>query len=57
MGEFIGHISFRTPLTLTISKMAIAMWAALITVGSYLASVFPARRANRVSTREALSYE
>jgi putative ABC transport system permease protein len=57
MGEFIGHISFRTPLTLTISTMAIAMWAALITVGSYLASVFPARRANRVTTREALSYE
>ncbi len=57
MGEFIGHISFRTPLTLTISKMAIAIWVALITVGSYVASVFPAKRANRVTTREALSYE
>ncbi|MBA4054682.1 MAG: hypothetical protein C0490_08230, partial [Marivirga sp.] len=57
MGEFIGDISFRTPLTLTISKMAIAIWIVLIMLGSYLASVFPAQRANRVTTREALSYE
>jgi putative ABC transport system permease protein len=57
MGEFIGHISFRTPLTLTISPVAIAIWVVLITTGSYLASVFPARRANKVTTREALAYE
>ncbi len=57
MGEFIGRISFRTPLALTISPMAIVIWVALITLGSYLASVFPARRANRVTTREALAYE
>jgi putative ABC transport system permease protein len=57
MGEFIGRISFRTPLTLTISTMAIVTWIMLMMVGSYLASVFPARRANRVTTREALSYE
>lgn len=57
MGEFIGLISFRTPLTLTISLMALGMWVVLITAGSYFASVFPARRANSVTTREALAYE
>jgi putative ABC transport system permease protein len=57
MGTFIGNISFRTPLTLTISPIAIAMWVVLITVGSYFASVFPARRTNKVTTREALAYE
>ena len=57
MGEFIGHISFRTPLTLTISLIAIGIWIVIILVGSYFASIFPARRASRVTTREALAYE
>jgi len=57
MGEFIGHISFRTPLTLTISVLAIAIWIVIILVGSYVATIFPARRANVVTTREALAYE
>jgi len=30
---------------------------AIIVVGSYFASFFPARRANKVTTREALAYE
>jgi putative ABC transport system permease protein len=57
MGEFIGSISFRTPLTLTISTTAIAIWISIITIGSYLATIFPARRAIKVTTREALAYE
>ncbi len=57
MGKFIGNLSFRTPLTLTISPIAITIWVVLITVGSYIASVFPARRTNKVTTREALAYE
>jgi len=57
MGEFIGSISFRTPLTLTISPTAISIWIVIITVGSYLATILPARKANRVTTREALAYE
>jgi putative ABC transport system permease protein len=57
MGEFIGSISFRTPLTLTISLLAITIWIFIILIGSYFASVFPARRANGVTTREALTYE
>jgi putative ABC transport system permease protein len=57
MGRFIGHISFRTILTLTISTTAILIWLAIIVFGSYIATIFPARKANRVSTREALAYE
>lgn len=57
MGKFLGHISFKTPLTLTISISAIGIWILLITVGSYFASVFPARKANKITTREALAYE
>jgi putative ABC transport system permease protein len=57
MGEFIGHISFRTPLTLTISLIAILIWVVIVIVGSYLATILPAKRANFVTTREALSYE
>jgi putative ABC transport system permease protein len=57
MGEFIGSISFRTPLTLTISLSAILIWILIVTVGSYLATILPAKRANIVTTREALAYE
>jgi putative ABC transport system permease protein len=57
MGRFIGHISFRTTLSLTVSSMAIMIWLSIIVFGSYLASIFPARKANKVTTREALTYE
>ncbi len=57
MGEFIGRISFRTPLTLTISLVAIVVWILIVTIGSYLASILPAKKANIITTREALSYE
>jgi putative ABC transport system permease protein len=57
MGRFIGHISFRTTLTLNISGIGILLWLAIIVFGSYLATIFPARKANKVTTREALAYE
>jgi putative ABC transport system permease protein len=57
MGEFIGRISFRTPLTLTISLLAILIWVLIVIIGSSLATILPAKRANTVTTREALSYE
>lgn len=57
MGRFIGHISFRTTLTLTISLSAIAIWVLIVLLGSWLATILPARRANSVTTREALAYE
>lgn len=57
LGRFIGHISFGLPLSLTISLLAFVIWILIVTIGSYVASVVPARKANRVTTREALGYE
>lgn len=57
MGRFIGNMSFRTPLSLIFSELAFVIWVVIILVGSYLATLYPSRRAIRLTTREALSYE
>jgi putative ABC transport system permease protein len=57
MGRFVGHISFRLPLSLTVSMIALPVWIGIVLIGSYLASIVPAAKANRVTTREALGYE
>ncbi|MBI3218483.1 MAG: ABC transporter permease [Bacteroidetes bacterium] len=57
MGNKIGHLAFRTPLSLTISFAGMGIWIAIILVGSYIATWYPAKRANRITTREALAYE
>lgn len=57
LGRFIGHLAFRTPLSLTISPLACAIWVCIVVMGSYLATLYPAQRANRLTTREALAYE
>jgi putative ABC transport system permease protein len=57
LGRLIGNLSFRTPLTLTISTLALGVWVFIIVVGSYIATLYPARRANKITTREALAYE
>jgi putative ABC transport system permease protein len=57
MGRFIGNLAFRTPLSLTISMQALAIWLFMITIGCYFATLYPAKRANKITTREALAYE
>ncbi|MBY0434607.1 MAG: FtsX-like permease family protein [Cyclobacteriaceae bacterium] len=57
LGRLIGNLSFRTPLTLTVSLLALGIWVLIIIVGSYVATLYPARRANKITTREALTYE
>jgi putative ABC transport system permease protein len=57
VGRFIGNMAFRTPLSLTLSTLAMAIWVLIIVTGSYIATFYPARRANRITTREALAYE
>ncbi len=57
MGRFIGNMSFRTPLSLVFSEYAFIIWVAIILIGSYLATLYPSRRAIKLTTREALSYE
>jgi len=57
LGRMIGNMAFRTPLSLTISLSALIIWLVIIAAGSFAASWYPARRANRITTREALAYE
>jgi putative ABC transport system permease protein len=57
LGRLIGNLSFRTPLTLTVSTLALGVWVFIIVVGSCVATLYPARRANKITTREALAYE
>lgn len=57
MGRFIGFMAFRTPLSLIFSKVAFLVWVVIILAGSYLATLYPSRRADRLTTREALNYE
>jgi putative ABC transport system permease protein len=57
IGQMIGNMAFKTPLSLTLSAMAIIIWLLIIVIGSYIATVYPARRANKITTREALAYE
>ncbi len=57
MGRLIGNMAFRTPLSLTISTLALGVWILIIVIGSYAATLYPARRANKITTREALAYE
>lgn len=57
MGRVIGDMAFKTPLALTISAFALMTWIVTIFAVAYVAVLLPARRANRISTREALAYE
>jgi putative ABC transport system permease protein len=57
MGRMIGTMAFKTPLSLTISLLALGVWILIILLGSYAATIYPARRANTITTREALAYE
>jgi putative ABC transport system permease protein len=54
--NLIGNMSFRTPLPLSISPFALLGWTGLVFLGSILATIYPAWRVSRITTREALSY-
>jgi putative ABC transport system permease protein len=56
LGRYLGRLSFGLPLPAAVSASAIAIWIALVVAGAILASVFPARRAARLTIRETLSY-
>jgi putative ABC transport system permease protein len=57
MGKLIGNMAFKTPLSLSISGIALLSWLVIILVGSFVATFFPARRAGSITIREALAYE
>ncbi len=56
VGNLIGDLAFRTPLPLTVSPLAIAIWAFIALAGSALAGTAPARRASGFTIRDALAY-
>jgi putative ABC transport system permease protein len=51
-----GRIFFKAPLDFFVSAGACAIWLVLVVVIASLSSFFPARRAARLSVREALAY-
>jgi len=57
LGNLIGNMAFRTPLPLAISPLAFFIWVAIIVAGSVAATLYPAWRAGRMTTHEALAYE
>lgn len=57
LGKFIGNMAFRLPLPLTISVAGLGIWLTIVVVGSLLATALPTRRADQLTTREALAYE
>jgi len=57
IGELIGNMAFRTPLSLSVSGVALVIWITLILLGSYIATLYPASKAIGITTRDALSYE
>lgn len=56
VGDLIGDLAFRTPLPLTVSPLAIAIWTFTAVFGSALAGAAPARRASGFTIRDALAY-
>ncbi|MGP3918361.1 FtsX-like permease family protein [Nonomuraea sp. 10N515B] len=56
IGNLLGDLAFRTSLPLTISPLALALWALAAIAGSALAGAAPARRAARLTIRQALAY-
>lgn len=56
IGLLLGDLAFRAPLPLTISPVALALWALIAITGSALAGAAPARRAARLTIRQALAY-
>lgn len=52
----VGRIFFRSPLEFHMSPAAAAMWLALVIVLASASSFYPARRAARLTVRDALSH-
>lgn len=56
VGAVIGSMTFRLDLPLVVSPVGALLWLAIAVVGSAVASAAPARRASRLTVREALAY-
>lgn len=56
LGRLLGNLAFGIALPLVVSPPALVLWLVLVLAGAALASVLPARRAARLTIREALAY-
>ncbi|MBI4966832.1 MAG: FtsX-like permease family protein [Rhodospirillales bacterium] len=56
IGVVVGNLAFKTPLTLTVSGLALGLWLVLVLVIAIVASAIPAQRASRIVVREALAF-
>ncbi len=56
-GRALGAAIFGFPLKFTFSPMAVGLWLPVVLLISVVSSMLPARRAVRISVREALAYE
>lgn len=56
VGRLIGNLSFKTPLSLVLSPMAVVIWLTIIVLGSIAASAYPAWQASRLTIRETLAH-
>jgi len=54
-GSFLGTTAFRQPLPYSISALPLVVWGALTLVGALAATTAAARRASRLTVREALT--
>ena len=54
IGALLGQLSFRCPLTLSVSSAAIGLWLLLLLAGAALSSAYPAWKASRLTVRETL---
>ena len=56
VGFLIGMLSFRSPLPLILSPLAVFCWLLLVVIGAIAASFYPAKQASRLTIRETLAY-
>jgi putative ABC transport system permease protein len=56
MGAYLGDMSFRSPLPLTISPVGLGLWIVILLIGSIAASAFPAQQASKLTIRETLAH-
>lgn len=54
VGKVVGTLAFRLRLPLVLDASAVAAWLALVVLLGAVAALVPARRASRLTVREAL---
>lgn len=56
VGNLVGTLAFRFPLSLVLSPAAILVWLTVVSLGSMAASAYPAWKASQLTIRETLTY-